>query len=262
MKKGRFLSKEKAAAEMKSSRKRIIRGADVEGIMFCSPQGKLDRENPEGRQEEDSLKALETFWYNKGLKEGKKNGYGEGYSEGEKKGLEEGFQKGLEKGKLEGREEGKEENLHQAKESMEGEFRESLDLLNKASAQMEIEYENFIEKSKAEIKELLIAICRKILQKEIVKEEAILHVIESLLEQAKSIAHGEVVQILLSPEDLDKLEGRLENLDYDKHNITKLHFISDPSISKGSCRIESSLGMINFDIDRELENLKEEIFET
>ena len=121
--------------------------------------------------------------------------------------------------------------------------------------------EQFLEASKAEITKLIIAICEKILHKKLENTDAFIHIVENLLSKAKSIAHGEHVQILFFPDDLETLENQLKSLDYDKHNITRLDFISDPSVPQGTCRLESSLGLINFDIKRELENLEEELLD-
>jgi flagellar assembly protein FliH len=246
---------------MKSIPKRIIRGADVEGIMFCSPKGKLGKENPSLQKDEDDLKALEKFWHSKGLKEGLEQGHEEGLKEGEKIAYQKGFQEGHQQGLEEGSKEGKEEGLSEAQDSAKEEFSTSLKLLSEASEKLFKQNDQFLEASKAELSELLIAICEKILHKKLENPESFTTIVENLLSKATSIAHGENVQILFHQEDLEAIEGNLKTIEFDKHNITRLDFISDPSVPQGTCRLVTSLGLINFDVKRELENLEEELLD-
>ncbi|MFT4551629.1 MAG: flagellar assembly protein FliH [Chlamydiales bacterium] len=246
---------------MKSSPKRVIRGADVEGIMFCSPKGTLAKEDPSSQKEEDNLKALENFWHSKGLKEGLEQGHEGGSKAGQKEGYQKGFQEGHQQGLDEGNKEGRDESASEAQNSAKEEFRSALELLGDATEKLYEKNEQFLEASKAEITKLIIAICEKILHKKLENTDTFIHIVEKLLSKAKAIAHGEHVQILFFPDDLVALENGLESLDYDKHNITRLDFISDPSVPQGTCRLESSLGLINFDIKRELENLEEELLD-
>ena len=92
-----------------SSNKGIIRGAKVNGIVFCSPTGAMEREESIQNHEKENLKTLEDFWFNKGVNEGKKQGFEEGFKEGTDKGI----QIGKEQGKSEGLEEGKNQGLEE-----------------------------------------------------------------------------------------------------------------------------------------------------
>lgn len=246
---------------MKSSHKRIIRGADVEGIMFCSPKGQLEKDDSKTEKDGEDLKALEAFWYNKGEKEGQDKGFEEGQKEGEKEGYRKGFQEGHQQGLEEGKELGKSSAMEENLSSIKQEYASALETLQEAAEKISGSRERLLEEGRSDLIHLVILICEKILKKKIRQPESLGEIIENLLKQAKSIAHGEQVQVLLSAEDLDQLEHRLQTLDYDRHNITKLDFISDPSVPQGSCKIESSLGMIHFNIDRELEHLEEVIKE-
>lgn len=246
---------------MKSSRKQIIHNRDVEGIMFCSPQGFLEKDNPSERQEKEDLKALETFWYQKGLKEGESKGIQKGREEGEKEGFQKGFQEGHQKGKEEGEKIGRESNTKESMEKAQEEFHDTIDLLKKSTDQLLHDRDSFLEKSKETLIAFTLSICEKILKQQLSNPDIFSKVVEKLLVQAKSIAHKEQVQILFSPQDLNLLESRLQLVEYDKHNITQLDFLSEPSIPQGSLRIESSLGIINFDVQRELDNFNEELKE-
>ena len=144
---------------------------------------------------------------------------------------------------------------------MEGKFDESLTLLQSVCGEIIGSKERFLEEGKSDLIHLVILICEKILQEKLNNPANFSHLLEKLLKQAKAIAHGEHVQVLLSAEDLQLFEESLEQLNYDKHNITKLDFLSDPSIAKQSCRIESSLGIIHFNLKRELAHLEEALRE-
>ncbi len=245
---------------MKSSPKHVIRGADVEGIIFCNPQ-KGFKSNGEAQVEEDDLKALELFWYNKGKKEGREEGLEEGHKkglhEGQEKGLEEGYGKGFQEGKEKGIEEGHQESENQVR----ADFLAGISILDKASQEFEETRDTLFEKAKPEFISLAMEISKKILLQELNNPSVFSKLIEKLLIQAKAITHDQVTNIVLSPQDYEMLEHHFSLINFDKHDITKLSFLSDPSIKQGQSRIETSLGLINFDIDRQLKNIENDLLD-
>jgi flagellar biosynthesis/type III secretory pathway protein FliH len=83
--------------------------------------------------------------------------------------------------------------------------------------------------------------------------------IESLLAETKNILKDGVVTIALAPEDLELFEHELQTIIYDKEEIKKLNFIADKTIERGNSRVETSLGLVNFDIKRMLADLEKKI---
>lgn len=246
---------------MKSSHKRIIRGADVEGILFCNPQGKIDKKDPQDEESQDTLKALENFCYQKGLKEGKELGSKESFEQGKQEGYQKGREEARQQGFEEGLAKGKEEKEQEIQEQWKAKYEQSLQELEKVHESLLDAKQDFLQRTKKEMGDLLIAICQKILLKKIEDPETFSTIIETLLQKAKSMAQGVPVQVLLCPEDLSLLEERLKDIHCDHHNITQLDFLSDSSMSKGCCRIESPTGILNFDIERELNELNEEFLQ-
>jgi flagellar assembly protein FliH len=244
---------------MKSLPKGIIRGADVEGIIFCSSKGGGLKQGDGPQTEDDDLKALELFWYNKGKKEGREEGLDEEYKKGQQEGYEKGLSEGKTQGFEEGIEKGKEEGFEEAESKIRADFLVGISILDKASQDFNETRNTLFDKAKPEFISLAIEISKKVLQQELNNPSSFSKLIETLLMQAKAITHNEVTNVTLSPEDYEMLEGNFELIKFDKNDITKLDFISDPNVKQGQCRIETSMGLVNFDIDRQLKNIEEDL---
>ena len=246
---------------MKSSPKRIIRGADVEGIMFCSPSGNLKKNHPEKEQKENDLKALEEFWYQKGLKEGKEKGYQEGLKEGKTLGKKEGFEEGKKEGLEEGKDLGKNSIKEEAFKEAAEEFQNSLQLVQSFTKNLQVERENILDKNRGEIIELCISISEKVLSKELSNKQHLIQTIGNVLSKAKSISHNEAVHIFLSEGDYEKFKGQIEKIHFDHIKSKSLDFASDINVKVNNFRIESSLGILNFDIKRQLELIENDLIQ-
>ncbi len=245
---------------MKSLPRRIIRGAEVEGVSFCSSKGQAASSGKTiEEKEEDSLQALELFWEKKGFAAGQEAGFKEGIEEGKKEGENKGQKAGYDEGFKAGEQAGEESALKNIDKQAEEELHATIDLLKGAAGNLENERNNMLKEAKQELLNLSIAICEKFLRRELKDKKSMTKLIEDLLVRMKSITHDQITHIFLSPDDFHLLEKQFSKIQYDKSDIKKLDFASDPAIEQGECRIETALGLINFDIPRLLDNLLEDL---
>jgi flagellar assembly protein FliH len=245
---------------MRSSPDRIIRGAEVSGIIFCSPSGQIEHEDA-AVQEKESLKTLEDFWHQKGHQEGHKGGFDEGWKEGEASGYRRGLQEGEKKGVEEGAHSGREIGQKEGREQAQAELTSMIEVLKEVVDKFSSDKGKLFEQLKGDIVKLTLAVCEKILKQQVDNSKTFSSLVESLLNQAKFVFNEENVRVVLSPEDLERFESQLKAINYDQNTIKKLTFLSDSAIAKGNCRIEASMGLVNFDIRRQLSDLQETLLD-
>ncbi len=240
------------------SPKRIIRGASVEGFTLCQPHQNLGND-PATPQKEHSFNIRKALLRKMALQKVKANELEEiweaGIDEGYRKGIQEGQKQGYEVGKEEGFEKGFEEGAEQVK----AELKVAIDLTNAIANRLAVKREDMFDQAKPEILKFCLNVCEKLIRQELSHSHTFVKMLETLLDQAKSILKDSSVHIFLAPEDIEMLQKQTKSLDYDKESFKKIHFIPDPLMSRGDCRVETSLGLVNFDIKRLLANLEEKV---
>jgi len=242
---------------MTSSHKRIIRGANVQGVVFCTPDGSLDDEDPQDKQEREQLKSLEDFWQNKGRQEGEKTGFQQGFEEGKSEGQQQGYEQGKSEGTEEGLKEGYERGFQEGVEQTQAAIQESVQLMKTVSDQVQKTSESLLESSRPEIVRFSLFVAETILRRELSNPEAMKKQVEAVLLQAKPIVREHAgLDLHLHPEDLKMVEEQMQGED-----SSYLHFFADSSMSRGDCRAETVLGMVNVNIQRLLQDLEQKVLE-
>lgn len=245
-----------------SSPKRIIHGAAIEGVTFLSPSDHSPESYPHMEEAKKSYRLskslsnkiaekkvhaqeLEELWeegwregYQRGLLEGQKQGYRNGKEEG----FEEGFKKGIDK---------KNQELGAA-----------IEVAYTIVASLKTRREEMFEQAKPELIKFSLAVCEKMIRRELSHSQSFIALLEALLNQAKNVLKEAAVSIILSPEDYSMLQNEISNISYDKHHFRELDLQEDPTIPRGNCRIQTPLGLINFDIQRLLTNIEEKVLST
>lgn len=247
---------------MKSSTNRgIIRGVDIDKVVFCTPHGETETEESRSQQDKDNLKALEQYWYSKGSKDGHAKGFEEGFEEGKAEGyrlgLKEGNETGREEGLSEGLEKGKTEGMEHAQEELDQLVRP----LTKAADCLRQECDSISEALRAELISLVLVVCEQIVRRELSDKEHYCQLIESLLKHASSILKTQSLDLVMAEDDLAFLREGLQTLQIDPELKTKIHLASDPNLERGDCRIETDLGLLNYDVKRQLEGLEKKLLE-
>jgi flagellar biosynthesis/type III secretory pathway protein FliH len=160
------------------------------------------------------------------------------------------FQRGVEKGEKIGY------------ERALNETRGLLDLLQTLTQKLLEQKKRLLDRLKPEIIEFAMTLCERIIRKELSQPEAMVKLINALLNGCAPQFRNERVQIILAPEDLAMLEGHLTQIQYDKREITGIFFRADPLIKRGDCRIETQRGLLNYTISRELADLQAKVLQS
>lgn len=159
------------------------------------------------------------------------------------------FQKGEEKGERSGFEKAKKE------------MAPFLNLLQAIAGRLLEQKGRLLDQLKPEIIEFAIAICERIIRKELSQPESLVRLIQSLLGNASSALQQDILHIHLAPDDLIMLEEQLNHIHYDRQQIKGIRFAADPLMRRGDCRIESKTSLLNHDISRELLDLQSKLLQ-
>lgn len=198
----------------------IIHGAKVTGLVFCNPKDDKKQEIPSHSNEQKiSKKAFE-------------QGQWQGFEAGKKEGYEMGFQQG--------------------QQSAQSSLNDTLALLSLVTRELREKKEKLFEDLKPEIIKLSLSISESLLQSELSDSNRFIQHIHHLLEQAQSLITDEPIHIHLAPQDYERVLKAID--DHEKWN--EINFVSDKTVEQGNTTISSSLGLLNFDIKRLLNDLE------
>ncbi len=159
----------------------------------------------------------------------------------------EAYQKGKEEG----------EKIGYDRAMLEQEF--LMVLLQKVTHKFIEQKSRFLEALKPEIIEFSLSVCEKVIRQELLQPDKLAKMIDSLLAAATPFLQGELVKIILSPDDLVSLEKYIGKIQYDQKEIKGVRFAPDPQVKRGDCRIETKQALLNCTISRELEDLKTKV---
>ncbi|MGM0653011.1 MAG: FliH/SctL family protein [Bacillota bacterium] len=164
--------------------------------------------------------------------------------------LEERFEKcvkdGYEQGKFRA-----EEECRSMKEKAESSLREAELTLREAKQRSK----EIIASSEKKIVELAVAVAERLVYRQIeVEPETITSIAR---ETMNMLNEGTQVDLYVNPADLEKCFDYREFLTKEYPDINKLEVLPDPQLPRGSCRVESESGVVEYLIDEEKEQLKE-----
>jgi flagellar assembly protein FliH len=214
---------------MNESSKNILKGAKIEGTVFCNPQ--KPKEVP--------------------------NGLGSSVGAEYKRGLEDGRQQGYEAGRLEGLEMG----FQQGRAIAQDQFKHAIGMLNLIAASFQIQREELFKQMKPEIIKFNINLMEKLLQQELKNPDVFISLIEKLLQQVESVVKDVSINVVVSPEDGQLLKTRFKALGLPSQALSRINLMEESTIERGSCRLETSLGMLNYDIPRLMKDLEIKVLE-
>ncbi len=159
------------------------------------------------------------------------------------------FQKGVEKGEKLGFNKALDEN------------KVFLSLIQTVARKVLEQKHRLLDQLKPEIIEFAMTVCERVIRKELSQPHALVKLINSLLTSATPALKHDTIQIVLSPNDFVLLDKSFDQIHYDKREIEGVRFVSDPTICRGDCRIETKTGLLNYDISRELSNLQTKVLQ-
>ena len=239
----------------------IIRGVQVEGIAFLDPNTKTVSELSQEIRAQSQAKMKEVLHHKKDISRDHPEELEEIWKEGENEGYRRGLLEGQKQGYDIGREEGLETGFREGMDKTRQELQKLLQLVNSVAMGLAVKQEGIFEQIKPEIITFILTICEHVLRRTLSDSKIFIGLIERLLVETKLILKDGNVKVVLSPDDLMMLDHYLKSIVYDKEEISKLQFVSDKNIENGNCRIETSLGLINFDIKRIMGDLEKKVLE-
>ncbi len=154
-----------------------------------------------------------------------------------------------------GQKKGEDEGYDRAKK----EFAAFYTLLQSLADKILEQKKRLLQQLKPEIIDFAITLCERVIRQELSQPEKLVRLIDTLLTAATTSINGDMVKIILSPEDLVLIESHRNKIQYDKREIKGLRFVPDSAVKRGDYRIETKRGILNCSIARELEDLRSKV---
>ena len=207
----------------------------------------VERLKEEGREELAALRK-ELFVEiaesrEKAKKEAREEGYSNGYEEGKKNSLDE-FEDVIGDARRE---------LARARE----EVKKASEYLKDARRRAR----ETVAASERTIVDLAMAVADKLLRKQLlIAPETVVHIVRDTV---KSLPDGEHIRVFVNTEDLDVCLANQEKLEEEfikiRPHFKNIEFHGEEELTRGSCRVESESGVVEFLLDEEKEALREEM---
>jgi flagellar assembly protein FliH len=178
---------------MNEPSKNIIKGAKIEGTVFCSPQKPMDN----SKELESDIGAE----YKRGLEDGRQQGYEAGRLEG----LEAGFQQG--------------------KAIAQDQFKDAIRMLNLIAVSFQIDREELFKQMKPEFIKFNINLMEKLIQQELRNPEVFISLIEKLLQQVESVIKDVTINVVVSPEDGQLLKTSFQALELPSETLSRINVV-------------------------------------
>lgn len=166
-------------------------------------------------------------------------------AEGAKIGRQEGFAAGLLQGRQSGHEQAMREN-HQA-------MSDCMAALNAAAEQVDQSRRQLEAQALTEVIELSIAIARRITKRQGELDPQVLE--QNLHEAMKLVVHAADVRIAIHPTQKSTLTDALPRLQLQWPQLRHVELIQDPDLAPGGCRIFTTQGQVDADLDGQLDRI-------
>lgn len=113
--------------------------------------------------------------------------------------------------------------------------------------------EELLTELKPEVIDFSFAIAEKIIRKELSSPAEHERLIAEYIDLAKAAFATQPLTIYLSPDDFTAMQQRFAL------EVSSIHYLPDPLMRRGDCRIETKEGLLNAQIKRQLEDIREQI---
>ncbi|SMG37738.1 FliH/SctL family protein [Dethiosulfovibrio salsuginis] len=171
--------------------------------------------------------------------------------------VEQGHAEGFAAGKEEGFTLGRSELEAEIRAELEKELSGSVEILNTVHDQIQKDLEQLLAANPYR----LIRLWQKVLSRLLVREvafdqEAALRLFKNLLSRA---SEKEDIRVYLNPEDLDAIEAQRGNFGELVRGVRNIEFMADDEVDKGSCIVETGLGIYDARWRTQLEQISTEV---
>lgn len=167
----------------------------------------------------------------------------------EKKGYDEGFKKGLTDGKTEAE--------RKAREEIDKQVSGLIRILEDCHSAISGSIDSLLKQNMTKLVRLWEKVLKRLLYREVNLDE---HVLERLLEQVlKRLSDKEKIIIYLHPTEVTYLQEKLDQYGDLLRGAKHVEFVADDHVDRGSCMVETNLGIYDARWRTQLERMSEEI---
>lgn len=167
----------------------------------------------------------------------------------EKKGYDEGFKKGLTDGKTEAE--------RKAREEIDKQVSGLIRILEDCHSAISGSIGSLLKQNMTKLVRLWEKVLKRLLYREVNLDE---HVLERLLEQVlKRLSDKEKIIIYLHPTEVTYLQEKLDQYGDLLRGAKHVEFVADDHVDRGSCMVETNLGIYDARWRTQLERMSEEI---
>jgi len=142
-----------------------------------------------------------------------------------------------------------------AEEELKKELKQSIEAFSQACGEINNLHESLLEQSRGDMINLVIALSKKIIGRELTTgRNIIVDTLKNAIELA--IKHNEY-DIWINPEDLKTVEQLVPDLIGSVQQLDHLTLKTDPDITPGGCRLDSSVCTVDATIEAQLETVRD-----
>ncbi len=204
-------------------------------------------ENDDIQEREHNLQEIRKKGYGEGFAEGLEQGLAKGHEKGEKTGYDAGFEKGEQAGYYAGFEKGETDGRLVA----DAKAAEIIASLEQICLNLETAWQDSVKNNEAQILSLICKIAEKVVFARVEIEESVVK--DSVLHAMEAMPESRDVTLTIAPEDYEYIE-MIKDTFFDKmQNLERVSVLSSSSVKRGGCRIESSKGRVETDIQSRLD---------
>jgi flagellar assembly protein FliH len=141
--------------------------------------------------------------------------------------------------------------------SQDDDFSSAIQTLHEAAAQFQTSFDELRESILAEIVELSMSIAQRVTKRAGLIDPNVLS--ENLREAMKLVVRTTGIRIAVHPQQLDLLRQHIPPLQSEHPALATAEIIPDETVTPGGCRVSTSHGRIDADIQTQLDRLAERL---
>ncbi len=195
--------------------------------------------------------------FEKGIEEGKREGFKDGFKKGKEQGLEAREQKGVEQRTKQDLEQGVKKGQAKGTIKVREGAVEILNLLEQSLKTADQTLDLLVEKYKTSVISLIEQVVKKNIMEEMEIDDEIIK--SMILDAFKTLVQAEEVVLSVSQDDYEYIEMIKDEFFETVDSLTSVSVRSDPSIKRGSCKIENITASISSDVESRLKAIFEAV---
>ncbi|MBF0233657.1 MAG: hypothetical protein HQK65_11555 [Desulfamplus sp.] len=191
--------------------------------------------------------------YDEGISRGMEEGSSKGYEDGLARGMEEGYKSGQEKGEQEGYDAGFQKGEEDGRVVSDAKALEIINSLEDIFQKMDQAWHNAVKTHESKILSLICKIAEKVVFAKVELDETIVR--ESILNALATMPEPEEIILNIAPDDYEYVEMIKDDFFERVKSLKSVAVVSNPSVKRGGCKLESSKAKVETDIQTRLEQV-------